>query len=51
MPSAHMEGEKAKAMRGKEKGQAEALNVIALKVKTSQEPVVGTDPLLKAVRV
>ena len=46
-----MEGEKAKAMRGKEKGQAEALNIVALEVKTSQQPVVGTDPLLKAVWV
>ena len=46
-----MEGEKAKAMRGEKKGQADALKIVAFEVKTSQQPVIGADPLLKAVWV
>ena len=51
MPSTHMEGEEAKTLRGEEKAQADALKIVAFEVKTSQQPVIGADPLPKAVWV
>ena len=51
MPPTHMQGEEAETLRGEKEGQADALKIVAFEVKTSQQPVIGADPLLKAVWV
>ena len=46
-----MKGEEAETLRSEKEGQADAFKIVASEVKTSQQPVVGADPLPKAVWV
>ena len=46
-----MKGEEAETLRSEKEGQADVLKIVASEVETPHQPVVGADPLSKAVWV